>query len=180
MLFKRNLPLLPYLRAYKVFPEPAPVPACFRQGSSYLCAYKAPNKTLFWSFYVSFCTFYASLRLKRTVFTQLLNKVISMALWTKAITCDKAGFKSRFCQEHQAGKNIISVNPVILSNFSSCFCAFSWLKNPFNQCNPWSINDLRLFKVLYNCRETFTDVMSALQIKLFMQNKAKQSQIQKG
>jgi hypothetical protein len=26
---------------------------------------------------------------------------------------------------------------------------------------------------LYNCRETFTDVMSALQIKLFMQNKAK-------
>jgi hypothetical protein len=27
--------------------------------------------------------------------------------------------------------------------------------------------------VLYNCRETFTDVMSALQIRLFMQNKAK-------
>ena len=26
--------------------------------------------------------------------------------------------------------------------------------------------------VLYNCRETFTDVMSALQIRLFMQNKA--------
>ena len=26
---------------------------------------------------------------------------------------------------------------------------------------------------LYNCRETFTDVMSALQIRLFMQNKAK-------
>ncbi len=26
---------------------------------------------------------------------------------------------------------------------------------------------------LYNCREFFTDVMSALQIKLFMQNKAK-------
>ncbi len=28
-------------------------------------------------------------------------------------------------------------------------------------------------KPLYNCRETFTDVMSALQIRLFMQNKAK-------
>jgi hypothetical protein len=28
-------------------------------------------------------------------------------------------------------------------------------------------------RYLYNCRDTFTDVMSALQIKLFMQNKAK-------
>ncbi len=28
------------------------------------------NKTLFWSFYVSFCTFYASLRLTKTVFTR--------------------------------------------------------------------------------------------------------------
>ncbi len=34
------------------------------------------------------------------------------------------------------------------------------------------INDLRLFKALYNCKETFTDVMKTLQIKLFMQNKA--------
>ena len=32
------------------------------------------NNTLFWSFYVSFCTFYASLRLKKTVFTRLLKK----------------------------------------------------------------------------------------------------------
>ena len=32
------------------------------------------NKTLFWSFYVSFCTFYASLRLTRTVFNRLLKK----------------------------------------------------------------------------------------------------------
>jgi len=39
--------------------------------------------------------------------------------------------------------------------------------------NPWLINDLRVYKMLYNCKETFTDVMSALQIKLFMQNKAK-------
>ena len=35
------------------------------------------------------------------------------------------------------------------------------------------INDLRAYKSLYNCRETFTDVMSALQIKLFLQNKPK-------
>ncbi len=124
---------------------------------------------------------------KKHLFSQLLNKAISMALWTKAITCDKAGFKSRFCQEHQAGKNIISVNPVILSNFSSCSSCASWLKNLFNQRNPWLINDLQLpppvrrrylcaykapCKTLYNCRETFTDVMSALQINLFMQNKA--------
>ncbi len=32
-------------------------------------------KALFWSFYVSFCTFCASLRLKRTVFTRLQIKV---------------------------------------------------------------------------------------------------------
>jgi len=32
---------------------------------------------------------------------------------------------------------------------------------------------LRLCKALYICRDTFTDVMSALQIHLFMQNKAK-------
>ncbi|MGB2806858.1 MAG: hypothetical protein WBC22_03905, partial [Sedimentisphaerales bacterium] len=58
----------------------------------------------------------------KTLFRQLLNKAISMALWPKAITCDKAGFNSRFCQVHQAGKYKISVNPVILSNFSSCLC----------------------------------------------------------
>ena len=40
-----------------------------------------------------------------------------------------------------------------------------------NPCNPWLIKDLRENKALYNCRETFTDVMSALQIKLFLQNK---------
>jgi hypothetical protein len=34
------------------------------------------------------------------------------------------------------------------------------------------LKDLRLFMALYNCKETFTDVMNALQIKLFMQNKA--------
>ena len=57
--------------------------------------------------------------------------------------------------------------------FLCAFCAFLWLKKPRNLRNPWLINDLRLFMTLYTCRETFTDVMSALQIKLFMQNKAK-------
>ena len=55
--------------------------------------------------------------------------------------------------------------------FLCVFCAFLWLKNPRNLRNPWLIKDLRENKALYNCRETFTDVMSALQIKLFMQNK---------
>jgi hypothetical protein len=39
MLFKRNLTLLSYLPAYKVFPEPV--------RRSYLCAYKALFET-FW------------------------------------------------------------------------------------------------------------------------------------
>jgi len=47
---------------------------------------------------------------KKHIFRQLLNKAISVALWTKAITCDKAGFRSRFCQVHQAGKIEIGVN----------------------------------------------------------------------
>ncbi|NIP54193.1 MAG: hypothetical protein GWN00_30115, partial [Aliifodinibius sp.] len=67
----------------------------------------------------------------------------------------------------------ICVNPFILSNFSSCS---SWLRGEkigVISVNPWFIKDLRLFKVLYICRDTFTDVMSALQIELFMQNKAK-------
>ncbi len=48
-----------------------------------------------------------------------------------------------------------------------------WLKNPRNLRNPWLIKVLCAYKSLYNCKDTFTDVMSALQIKLFMQNKAK-------
>ncbi len=43
----------------------------------------------FWSFFVSFCTFSASLRLIRTVFSRLLKKAVSMALWTKASLCVK-------------------------------------------------------------------------------------------
>jgi hypothetical protein len=60
MFLKRNLPILSYLPAYKVFPEPV-IYVPIRH--SYLRAYKAP-------FYVRFCTFCASLRPKRTVFTR--------------------------------------------------------------------------------------------------------------
>ena len=69
--------------------------------------------------------------------------------------------------------SIISVNPVILSNFASCSSCLSWLKNRYNQRNLRLINDLRLFMALYNCKETFTDVMKTLQIKLFLQNEPK-------
>jgi hypothetical protein len=60
--------------------------------------------------------------------------------------------------------------------FLCVFCAFLWLKNPRNLRNPWLINDLRIYKILYCCRETITDVMIALQIDPFF---AKQSQFQK-
>jgi hypothetical protein len=92
-------------------------------------------------------------------------------LCTKEITCDKAGFKSRFCQVLKAGKKIISVNLVILSNFSSCSSCASWLKNPFNQRNLRLIKDLRLFKVLYICRDSSTDAERSLQIHPFLTNK---------
>ncbi|MHC4654131.1 MAG: hypothetical protein ACYS91_03825 [Planctomycetota bacterium] len=110
------------------------------------------NKALFWSFYVSFCTFCASFRLKRTVFSWLLKKAISMALCTKAILCGKSSLLEQ----------CLPRTP-------------SWQKRSLptfqvGPCNLWLIKDLRENKALYNCRETFTDVMSALQIRLFMQN----------
>ncbi len=80
------------------------------------------------------------------LFSRLLKKAILMALWTKAITCDKAGFKSRFCREHKAGKNIISVNSVILSNFSSCLRFLLGEKIREISVNPWLIKDLRSTK----------------------------------
>jgi len=96
---------------------------------------------------------------KKHIFCRLLNMAFSMALWTKVITCDKAGFKSRFCQVHQAGK--IGVIPCNLCHRYLC------------PRYPRLIKELCACKSLYNCRDTFTDVMSALQIHFFMQNKAK-------
>jgi len=97
----------------------------------------------------------------------------------------EACFVERFGRRRQS--QLISLSPLwLFSLFLRAFCAFLWLKNPRNLftpletcllflmgCNPWLINDLRNYKALYICRDTFTDVMSALQIKLFMQNKAK-------
>ncbi len=64
-------------------------------------------------------------------------------------------------------------NKTLFWSYFVAFCAFLWLKNPRNLRNLRLINDLRAEKLLYNCRDAFTDVMIALQIKLFMQNKAK-------
>ncbi len=50
-------------------------------------------------------------------------------------------------------------------------------KNLSYQRNPWLVKDLRDSNALYNCKETFTDVMKTLQIKLFMQNKAKSQKV---
>ncbi len=58
-----------------------------------------------------------------------------------------------------------SLSAVALAK-ADAFCAFLWLKNPCNQCNPWLMNYLHAFGI-------FTTVVSALQINLFMQNKAK-------
>jgi len=54
--------------------------------------------------------------------------------------------------------SMISVNPVIMYISSSCPSCASWLKNPFNQRNPLSMNDLRLRKITYEI------------INLFLQN----------
>jgi len=51
---------------------------------------------------------------------------------------------------------------------TSVFSVPSVANNLFNRRNPRLINDLGL----YICRDTFTDVVSALQNHLFMQNKA--------
>ena len=68
-------------------------------------------------------------------------------------------------------RNLRLKNSCLYSLLLCAFCAFSWLKNPFNQRNLRLINDLRLFKTLYNRKDSFTDVMSALQIGPFLTNK---------
>ncbi len=58
---------------------------------------------------------------------------------------------------------LFEIPPITL--FLCAFCAFLWLKNPFNLRNPRLINDLRAFGI-------FTTVESALQISPFCTNKA--------
>jgi hypothetical protein len=109
---------------------------------------------------------------KKHLFSWLLKKAVLMALWTKASLCVKSSLLKQSLPRTQ--RQLISLRPLWLFSLFLCvFCAFLWLKNPRNLRNPWLINDLRAYNALYNCRETFTDVMSALQIRLFMQNEPK-------
>ena len=67
-------------------------------------------------------------------------------------------------------RKVLEIRSITL--FLCAFCASLWPKKPQSLRNPWLINDLHTYKALYNCKETFTDVMKTLQNKLFMQNKA--------
>ncbi len=87
------------------------------------------------------------------------------------------GTPSRLKQNQCNLRNLRLKNSCLYSLFLCVFCAFLWLKNPRNLRNPRLINDLRDSNALYNCRETFTDVMSALQIKLFLQNEPKSRKV---
>ncbi len=93
-----------------------------------------------------------------------------MALWTKASLCVKSSLLEQSLPKTPS--RLISLCHLwLFSLFLCAFCAFLWLKNPHNLRNQRLINDLRACKSLYNRKDTFTDVMSALQIRLFMQNK---------
>jgi len=94
---------------------------------------------------------------KKHLFSRLLKKAVSMALWMKASLCGKSSLLEQILPRTPS-RPIRSLP--------------TYQVGPCNPRNPWLINDLRVCKELYKCRETFTGVMSALQIKLFMQNKA--------
>ncbi len=94
-----------------------------------------------------------------------------MAVWTKAGLCGKSSLLEQSLPRTPSRLRIICVNPVNLVKKTSCLSVFV-AKNPRNLRNPRLINDLRVYKALYNCRETITDVMESLQINPFMQNKA--------
>jgi len=101
--------------------------------------------------------YFGVLMSKKHIFRRLLKKAISMALWPKASLCVKSSLLEQSMPRTQSR---LKQNQCYLRNLR----------------NPWLINDLRLCKALYNCRETITDVMSPLQIKPFY---AKQSQFPK-
>jgi len=79
------------------------------------------NKTQFCSFYALFCTFCASLWLKRTVFTRLQIKVRPKGLHNFAFY-------------------------ILIFNFSSCLRVLRGEKIREIRVNPWLLNDLRSTK----------------------------------
>ena len=106
----------------------------------------------------------------KLLFSRLLKKAIVLALWTKASLCVKSSLleqslprtrcrlkQNPFNQRNLRLKNsclcgFVAKTPrnqrnLRLKNSCLCvFCAFLWLKNPCNPCNPWLIKDLRAYK----------------------------------
>jgi len=123
---------------------------------------------------------FSVLMTNKHLFSWLLKKAISMALCTKAtlfsyITTSfrpqMARYASCFTRYELCSLLEQSLPRTQSQPKTSVSSVPSVAKNPFNLRNPRLINDLRLFKALYNCRDTFTDVMSALQIDPFCSNK---------
>jgi hypothetical protein len=133
--------------------------------SSVLRGVLMTNKTLFWSFYVSFCTFYASLRLTRTVFTRLQIRVRPKGLHNFAFYILIFDFS---LQPLTPRPQSLTPNPQSLTPRLSSLPPDLWPLTP----NVIVHKYLRACKTLYNCREDSTTIESSLQINLFMQNKA--------
>jgi len=115
---------------------------------------------LFCAFVAGFCAFYASLWLKRTVFTRLLNM---------------ANNHSSLILNHLYGLHSFAFYILIFDFFPQSLTPTPQSLPP----DPWPLPPnvivhkyLRAEKLLYNCRELSTSVESSLQINLFMQNKA--------
>ncbi len=110
---------------------------------------------------------------KKHLFSRLLKKAVSMALWTKASLCVKSSLLEQSLPRTPSRPKTSDISVAKnLCNLWLLFRAFLWLKNPFNQRNLRLIKDLRVYKMLYNCRGHSTNVVDSLQIRLFMQNKA--------
>ncbi len=102
--------------------------------------------------------FCASLRLTITVFSRLMKKAVSMALWTKASLCVKSSLLE------QSLPRTPSRPKTSIISASKNLCNLL-LKNREISVHPCLMNYLHAFGI-------FTLVKKSLQIKLFMQNKA--------
>jgi hypothetical protein len=93
------------------------------------------------------------MKFKLTVFSRLLKKAILIALWTKASLCVKSSLLEQSVPR-TPGRLKAS--------------AISAAKNLFNLRNLRLIKELCTCMALYICRVSPTDVVSALQIHLFL------------
>jgi hypothetical protein len=134
------------------------LPSIVSRQSSVLKGVLMTYKALFWSFYVSFCTFYASLRIKRTVFSRLLNM---------------ANNHSSLILNHLYGLHSFAFYILIFDFFPQSLIPRpqSLIPNPSPLIpNPSPLTPnvivhkyLRAEKLLYNCREDSTTIESSLQ-----------------